>query len=325
MSVKTADHLASARRTLQIERRALLDLEERLDASFDHAVQALAACSGKVIVAGMGKSGLIGQKIAATFASTGTPAFFLHPAEGSHGDLGMVAAGDVVMLLSNSGETEEMVRLIPALKRLRVPLIALTGNPLSSLARHADVSLDVSVKEEACPMGLAPTASTTALAACGDALAIALLEHKGFTRDDFAAVHPGGALGKRLLTRVRDIMHAGDEMPLVADNQHLREALVTITAKRFGTCAIVAGNGVLRGVITDGDVRRALENGGNVLDLPVTQVMTQSPKTIQADTLAAEALNVMQQHSITCLFVCQPTGIPEGILHLHDLLRTGVV
>jgi arabinose-5-phosphate isomerase len=323
MSVKTSYFLDSARRTLRIEREALAYLEERLDGSFERAVALLAECRGKVVVAGMGKSGLIGQKIAATLASTGTPSFFLHPAEGSHGDLGVLAAGDTVVLLSNSGETEEIVRLLPALKRLQVPLLAMTGNPQSTLAKYADVLLDVSVKEEACPLGLAPTASTTALLALGDALAVALLEHKGFTENDFAAVHPGGALGKRLLTRVRDLMHV--DMPLTPETAPMRDALWLITAKHLGACGVVGPGGALVGIITDGDVRRALERDGQVLDLNVTKVMTPHPKSIGPDALAVEALNRMQQHSITCLFVCQDANIPVGIIHLHDLLRAGVV
>ena len=323
MSLKIANYIDSARRTLRIERQAIAELEARLDASFERAVSLLAGCRGKVIVAGMGKSGLIGQKMAATLASTGTPAFFLHPAEGSHGDLGMVAATDLVVLLSNSGETEEIVRLLPALKRLQVPLLAMTGNAQSTLAKFADVVLDVSVKEEACPLGLAPTASTTALLALGDALAVALLEHKGFTENDFAAVHPGGALGKRLLTRVRDLMHT--DMPLTPATSRMRDALWVITAKHLGTCGVIDGAGKLVGVITDGDVRRALERDAQVLELPVTEVMTRNPKTISPDVLAVEALNRMQQHSITCLFVCQEPEFPTGIIHLHDLLRAGVV
>lgn len=325
MSVKAADHLASARRTLTIEREALADLEARLDGGFEAVVNLLAACAGKVVVSGMGKSGLIGQKIAATLASTGTPSFFLHPGEASHGDLGMVAAADVVVLLSNSGETEEVVRLLPALKRLGVKLVALTGNPASTLARHADLALDVSVKAEACPLGLAPTASTTALLALGDALAVALLEHKGFTTDDFAAVHPGGALGKRLLTRVRDLMHTGDDLPLAPEGGHMKETLFVITAKRLGCCGIVGADGRLAGVITDGDLRRALERNDQVLARPVAEVMTRSPKTIGPDALAVEALNKLQQHSITTLFVVDADQKPLGIIHLHDLLRAGVV
>lgn len=326
MSVKTTDSLLeSARRTLRIEREALADLEGRLNGEFERAIALLAACRGKVVVSGMGKSGLIGQKMAATFASTGTPAFFLHPGEASHGDLGMVAAADVVMLLSNSGETDEVVRLLPALKRLKVPLIALTGNPQSSLARHADISLDVSVKAEACPLGLAPTASTTALLALGDALAVALLEYKGFTENDFAAVHPGGALGKRLLTRVRDLMHTGADLPLIGERGTMRDALFLITAKRLGCCGVTDAGGRLSGIITDGDVRRALERAERVLERPVTEVMSRAPKTVAADALAVEALNRLQQFSITTLFIVDADEKPTGIIHLHDLLRAGVV
>lgn len=325
MRVKTADFLASARRTLAIEREALLDLEQRLDTQFERAVELLAACRGKVVVTGMGKSGLIGQKIAATLASTGTPSFFLHPGEASHGDLGMVGRDDVVMLLSNSGETEEVVRLLPALKRMEVPLLALIGNPKSTLAQHADVALDVSVRQEACPLGLAPTASTTALAALGDALAVALLEYRGFTAADFAAVHPGGTLGKRLLLRVRDVMHAGEAVPVIRSQARMKEALWVITSKRLGACLVLDDEEKLAGIITDGDVRRALEQDERVLSAAVTAVMTKRPKTVTADALAVEALNLMQKYAITCLPVIKPAGQIEGILHMHDLLRAGVV
>ncbi len=325
MSVKTVDFLASARRTLRIEREALERLEGRLDDRFDQAVRMLAECRGKLIVCGMGKSGLIGQKMAATFASTGTPAFFLHPAEASHGDLGMVGRGDVVLLLSNSGETEEIVRLVPALRRLQLPLIALTGNGESSLARHADLVLDCSVAEEACPLGLAPTASTTTQLALGDALAVALLEYRGFTADDFAAVHPGGALGKRLLTRVRDVMHTRPDLPQVAEDAPMREALFEITARRLGACGVVDRSGRLTGIITDGDIRRALEKGAQLLEARAADIMAGGPKTIAADALAVDAVNAMQEHAITCLFIVDGAGQPEGIVHMHDLLRAGVI
>ncbi len=325
MSVRVTDFLASARRTLAIERQALADLEARIDGAFEAAVQLLARCSGKVVVSGMGKSGLIGQKMAATLASTGTPSFFLHPAEASHGDLGVVGRDDVVLLLSNSGETEEVVRLIPALKRIGVATIGFTGSPGSSLAQHADIHIDVSVREEACPLGLAPTASTTALLAMGDAVAVALLEYRGFTADDFAAVHPGGSLGRRLLTRVSDVMHTGDELPLVEAGVALSEALWVITGKRFGAAGVVDAQGRLLGVITDGDIRRGLERGAEVLASAVDQVMTRTPKTIHPGALAVEARNLMEAHKITCLFVLDEGGLPRGILHMHDLLQAGVI
>jgi arabinose-5-phosphate isomerase len=337
MSVKVSDYLASARRTLAIERQALADLEARLDGEFERAIARMAGCTGKLVVSGMGKSGLIGRKMAATFASTGSPAFFLHPGEAGHGDLGMVGRDDVVMLLSNSGETEEILRLLPALKRMQAATIALVGNPRSSLAAHCDIVLDVSVREEACPLGLAPTASTTVLLALGDALAVALLEHRGFTADDFAAVHPGGALGKRLLTHVRDVMHRGSDLPLVGSGASLREALWMITSKRLGACGVAAPDERLIGIITDGDIRRAIEgveervedgqggSGDSLLTIPVVKIMTPSPKTISSQALAVDALNMMQQYTITCLFVTAEDGRPEGILHLHDLLKAGVV
>ena len=319
------DFIGSARRTLAIERQALADLEGRLDHRFEQAIVLLAECRGKVIISGMGKSGLIGQKIAATLASTGTASFFLHPAEGSHGDLGVVGPDDVLVLLSNSGESEEIVRLLPALKRLRVPVIAMTGKIESTLGAHADVTLDVSVREEACPLGLAPTASTTALLAFGDALAVALLEYRGFTSDDFAAVHPGGALGKRLLTRVRDVMHTGDELPLIGEGAPLKDALWVITSKRFGACGIIDAEGHLTGVITDGDVRRGLDIGPDFFSMTVSELMTKHPKTISPDALAVEALNIMEQHTITSLFVLNAAGQASGMIHMHDLLRAGVV
>jgi arabinose-5-phosphate isomerase len=316
--------LARAVRVLELEARGVGELKDRLDDNFARAVEMLLAASGKVVVTGMGKSGLIGRKIAATMASTGTPSFFLHPAEGFHGDVGMVREGDVVIALSNSGETEEVVRLLPVFKRMGLPLIAMTGKPDSTLARHADASLDVGVREEACPLGLAPTASTTATLAMGDALAVALFEEKGFSADDFALLHPGGALGRRLLT-VGELMHAGDELPLVTADMPLKDALYEISAKRMGVVGVLDGAGALAGVITDGDVRRAMARGVDVYAAKAADVMTAGPKRILSGELAAAALRKMEKQSITSLFVFdarEPSRL-AGIVHVHDLLKAG--
>jgi arabinose-5-phosphate isomerase len=313
-----------ARRVLAIEAEALSAIAARLDASFDDAVRAIAARSGRVVVAGMGKSGHIARKIAATLASTGTPAFFLHAAEALHGDLGMLTRDDLVLTVSNSGETVELLDLVPHVKRLGLPLVALTGRPASTLGRAADVVLDVGVAEEACPLGLAPTASTTAALAMGDALAVALLEHRGFRSEDFAALHPAGALGRKLL-RVGDLMHVGDEIPRVSRQSAMREALVEMTAKRLGVTGVVDDDGRLVGIVTDGDLRRALGTDGDVMGRALAGLMSPRPKTIDADALAALAVTIMERHAITVLFVVDDAGRPVGIIHLHDLLRAGVV
>ncbi len=312
-------------RVLAIEAEAIAGLKDKLDHNFSRAVGILKGAAGKVIVTGMGKSGLIGRKIAATLASTGTPAFFLHPAEGIHGDIGMIGRGDVVVALSNSGETPEVVRLLPEFKRLGLPLIALTGNTESTLARHADVALDVGVPKEACPLGLAPTASTTAALAMGDALAVVLFEEKGLSAEDFAQYHPGGALGRKLQT-VADLMHAGDEIPLVTAETPLKDALFTISAKRLGVTGVVGDGGALVGVITDGDVRRAVGRGIDFFKATAAEVMTGDPKRILASELAASALRRMEEHAITSLFVFSPAerDRPVGIVHVHDLLKAGV-
>ena len=275
----------------------------------------------------MGKSGLICQKIAATMASTGTPALFLHPAEGIHGDLGMLMKGDVVIAVSNSGETEEIARILPVIKRMGLPLIAMSGNPKSTLARAGDVFLDISVREEACPLGLAPTASTTATLAMGDALAVALLVERGFKEEDFALFHPGGALGKRLLLRVEDIMHSGAAVPMVPESTLLKEALFEITSKKLGITGVASGDGRLLGVFTDGDLRRALGAGIEVLNRPIGELSNRNPKRILRGNLAAKALQKMEEHSITSLFVFEgeEDQVPVGIIHLHDLLKAGVV
>ena len=319
--------IETAKRVLQIEAEAVLALQSRIDDTFVQAVEMLLACQGKVVVTGMGKSGLICQKIAATMASTGTPTFFLHPAEGIHGDLGMLSKGDVVIAVSFSGETEEVNRILPVIKRMGLPLIAMSGNPHSTLGIAGDVHLDISVAEEACPLGLAPTASTTATLAMGDALAVALLDARGFKAEDFALFHPGGALGKRLLLRVEDLMHVGDEIPLVAPETLLRDALFEITSKQLGVTGIVDAQNSLLGVFTDGDLRRIMQQGLECLQQPIQQVMSTEPKRILRKNLAAKALQIMETQSITSLFVFadEQGTVPVGIVHLHDLLKSGVV
>ena len=314
-----------AKRVIRLEAEALQGLADSIDDTFGRAVELILACRGRVVVTGMGKSGLIGQKIASTLSSTGTPSFFLHPAEGVHGDLGMIMTGDVVIAISNSGETEEIVRILPVIKRLGAHLVSVAGNPASTLARAGDVFLPVVVREEACPLGLAPTASTTATLALGDALAVALLVERGFREEDFALFHPGGSLGKRLLLRVEDLMHAGDALPLVTEGVLMREALFVITAKGLGVTGVVDAAGVLLGIITDGDLRRALERGIDIMSASAGGLMTRNPKRIRKDELAAKALNIMEQYAITSLFVTgDEEGVPVGIIHLHDLLKAGL-
>jgi len=314
-----------AKRVLQIEAEAISALAGRLGPEFVKALDLLAACSGKVAVTGIGKSGIIAQKIASTFASTGTPAFFLHSAEGLHGDIGMLTGNDLVLAVSNSGETEELIRLIPVLKRLAVKIIALVGRTASTLAKASDVVLDASVKEEACPLNLAPTASTTAALALGDALALALLERRGFQAEDFARLHPSGALGRRLLLRVSDLMHQGAEIPSVPPAASVRQVIVEMSGKMLGHTAVV-DEGKLAGVISDGDLRRSLERDGEFLRRAARELMTRRPKFIAPSELAATALEQMQRHAITGLLVCDdPAGEHlVGFLHLHDLLKAGV-
>ncbi|MBC8017475.1 MAG: KpsF/GutQ family sugar-phosphate isomerase [Verrucomicrobia bacterium] len=318
--------IAEAKRVIQVEADALQAMAGRIDASFEQAVELVLASKGRVVVSGMGKSGLVGQKIASTMASTGTPALFLHPAEGIHGDLGMIMIGDVVIAISNSGETEEMLRILPSIKRIGAHVIAMTGSSTSTLARNSDVFLDVSVKEEACPLGLAPTASTTAALAMGDALAVALLVQRGFRAEDFAIFHPGGSLGKKLLLRVEDLMHVGEAVPLVSENTLMKEALFVITAKGLGVTGVVADDGGLCGVITDGDLRRALEKGYDILGQRAAELMKLNPRRIKRQELAAAALQIMEHFSITSLFVFEDdsTPAPCGIVHLHDILRAGI-
>jgi arabinose-5-phosphate isomerase len=314
-------------RVLKIEAQSILDLSERVDEHFTEAVELLYHCKGKVVLMGMGKSGLVGRKIASTFASTGTPAFFLHPAEGVNGDFGMLTKEDVVIAISNSGETRELLDVLPLIKRYGNRLIALTGNVNSSLAKAGDVFLNIYVKEEACPLGLAPTASTTATLALGDALAIVLMIKKGFDEKDFALLHPGGTLGKRLLLRVEDLMHVGKAFPMVTEKTLMKDAIFEISSKRLGVTAVCNGDGHLMGVITDGDLRRALEKFNDLLDRQASEVMTRNPKWIEKDALAAKAVQRMEEYSITSLFVFSQTGdkVPVGIIHLHDLLKAGVV
>ncbi len=313
------------KRVLEIEARAIAGLVDRLDYRFTDAVDLLYRCAGKVVVSGMGKSGLIGQKIASTLASTGTPAFFVHPAEGVHGDLGMLARRDVFIAISNSGETEEVLKLLPFVKRLSIPVIALTGKVQSTLAKNSEVVLDVSVREEACPMGLAPTASTTAALAMGDALAIALLEKRGFKEEDFAQFHPGGTLGRRLLLKVRDLMHQGEAIPRVDQRASAREAIMEMTTKKLGMTTVVDPQGRLQGVITDGDLRRFLEKGVDLATARAGDLASKQPKTIGPDDLAARAVQVMEQFSITSLVVLDGGGRMVGVIHMHDLLKSGVV
>jgi arabinose-5-phosphate isomerase len=318
--------LEEAKRVIRIEAEALRRLADSINGEFERAVRLVLATRGRVVVTGMGKSGLIGQKIAATLSSTGTPSFFLHPAEGIHGDLGMIMKGDVVVAISNSGETDEVIRILPVIRRLGASLIGLSGNPSSTLARQSDVFLDISVQEEACPLGLAPTASTTATLAMGDALSVVLLVERGFQAEDFALFHPGGSLGKKLLLTVADLMHGGEAMPLVRADAAMKDALFVITAKGLGITGVVAADGSLQGVITDGDLRRALERGESILAMQASDLMTGTPKRIRHDELAARALQRMEEHSITSLFVFEDdiSRVPVGVIHLHDLLKAGL-
>jgi arabinose-5-phosphate isomerase len=319
----TRQTLRQARRVLTLEAAAITALSERLDERFGRAVDLIARCSGKTVVTGMGKSGLVGRKIAATLASTGTPATFLHAAEAVHGDFGVVTRDDLVVALSHSGETEEIIRLLPLIKRFELSLIAMTGAPESTLAKSADVALDTSVPEEACPLGLAPTSSTTAALALGDALAVVLLERRGFTSEDFAALHPAGSLGRRLL-KVVDVMHVDATLPQVAPGATFTDTVMEISSKRLGVTGVIDASGALLGVVTDGDLRRALQRKHNVRELTAADVMTRHPKTINPAALAARALAEMERHSITSLFVVEPGGRAIGVVHLHDLLKAGV-
>jgi arabinose-5-phosphate isomerase len=324
--VKKSVLLRRAKDVLEIEARGITSIIDRLDDNFARAIELLQGCRGKVVVTGIGKSGLIGRKISATLASTGTPSFFLHSGDAVHGDIGMVMKGDVILAVSNSGDTEEILKLLPHFKLHEFKLIVMTGKPDSRLAQAGDVVLDVGVAEEACPLGLAPTASTTAALAVGDALAVVLLEKKGFKEEDFAIRHPGGILGRKLLLRVEDLMLRGDQLPLVGEETQMKEALFEITSKRLGVTGVVDGHGSLVGVITDGDLRRGLESKGDIFKLKAKDMMTRHPKTVAAQTLAAEAVAVMEQYPITSLFVLEDgSRTPLGVIHLHDLVKAGIV
>ncbi len=324
-SPTTADILELARRTLAIEAAAVEALAPRLNDGFAHAVNILLACKGRVVVSGMGKSGHIGGKIAATLASTGTPAFFMHPAEASHGDLGMITADDVVIALSNSGESAELVAIVPLIKRRGARLIAMTGRPASTLAREADIHLDAGVEQEACPHNLAPTASTTAALALGDALAVAALYARGFTAEDFARTHPGGSLGRKLLVRVDDLMHRDNDLPSVRSGTLFKDALLEMTRKGLGMTAIVDADSHLAGIFTDGDLRRCLDKGLDLATASIDDVMHRQPKTIAETALAAEAVRYMEEHKINGLLATDADGRVTGALNMHDLLRAGVV
>ncbi|WP_445323772.1 KpsF/GutQ family sugar-phosphate isomerase [Pseudomonas sp. EL_65y_Pfl2_R95] len=322
---QTNDLIKSAERTIRLELQAVEELLPRIDGDFVRACELILSSKGRVVVVGMGKSGHVGNKIAATLASTGTTAYFVHPAEASHGDMGMITRDDVVLALSNSGSTAEIVTLLPLIKRLGIKLISMTGNPESVLAKAAEVNLDASVSKEACPLNLAPTSSTTASLVLGDALAIALLEARGFTAEDFAFSHPGGALGRRLLLKVENVMHTGDGLPTVKSGTSLREALLIMTQKGLGMTVVTDCNGLLAGIFTDGDLRRTLDREIDLRLATIDQVMTAHGKTARAEMLAAEALKIMEDHKISALVVVDDNDRPVGALNMHDLLRAGVM
>lgn len=318
------DCLNKAREVIRIEAEAVAALENRLDANFERAMDLLFNCKGRVIVCGIGKSGIIAQKIAATLSSTGTAAIFLHAAEAAHGDLGMVMPGDVVICISKSGSTEEFYTLVPILKRLETPIIAMTGNQHSPLAERAEVVLDISVEKEACPHDLAPTASTTAALVMGDALAVALVEKRHFRREDFALRHPAGALGKKLFLRIDDVMYAGDKIATVGENATLDEVIFEITRKRFGGTCVLFEDGKLAGIITDGDLRRLLKDHRSIDGLVARDIMTREPKTVHLGTLAAQVLEIMEEHDIMQMVIVDAEHRPQGMVHLHDLLKAGI-
>ncbi len=319
------DFISSGLRTIRIESAAVNALSQRIDSEFNKACQLILNCSGRIIVTGMGKSGHVGKKIAATLASTGTPAFFVHPAEASHGDMGMITPQDVVLALSYSGTSNEILTLLPLFKRSGIKIISMTGNPNSTLAEVSEAHINVAVEIEACPLDLAPTASTTATLVMGDALAIALLEARGFTAEDFAFSHPGGALGRKLLLRVIDLMHTGDRIPRVSANASLHQALITMTEKGFGLTTIVDDKDQLLGIYTDGDLRRTIDKGIDLNTAAIRDLMNRTPKTVSDKALAAEALKIMEDLKITALIVRNEQQCPVGVLHMHDLLRAGVV
>ena len=322
---KTTNFKQQALQVLTIEAQAVADLAAKIDDRFDTACELILACEGRVVVTGMGKSGHIGGKIAATLASTGTPAFFVHPGEASHGDLGMITAKDLVIGISNSGETNEILKLIPLLKRLGIPLITMSGDPDSSLGKAANVVIDVGVREEACPMNLAPTASTTATLAMGDALAVALLDNRGFTKEDFALSHPGGSLGKQLLLTIADLMHSGDDMPVVESKEKLSAGLMQMTSKGLGMTAVTDSNGILLGILTDGDLRRAVDRHGDIRDIAIAEIMSRKCKTVRPEMLAVEAVLILEDNRINGLIVVDADNRAIGALNVHDLLRVGIM
>lgn len=310
--------IAEARRVLEVEAAAILGIIEHLDQAFVDVIELIASTNGRVVTMGVGKSGIICKKVSATLASTGTPSFFMHPTEAIHGDLGMLVKGDVVLAISNSGETEELIRLLPSIKRIGAEIVAITGKPASTLARTADFHLSAAIREEACPLGLAPTASTTATLALGDALAMALLRRRGFKEEDFAFLHPGGKLGKRFL-RVRDLMHKGEEIPIVRQATLMHDAMHEMSKKKFGITAVVDDAGVLRGVISDGDLRRLMQNDEQISRKTAGESIKGMPATIEEGELASAALQIMEQRKITSLFIVDESGRPAGIIHIHDL------
>ena len=322
---QTKSFRESGIRTIQLEAEAILELISHLDQSFDQACELMMGCKGRIVVTGMGKSGHIGRKIAATLASTGTPAFFVHPGEASHGDMGMFTKDDVIIALSNSGETSEIVTILPLIKRMGAPLISITGNQNSTLSQEADANLHIGVEKEACPLNLAPTSSTTAQLVLGDALAIALLEAKGFSAEDFAFSHPGGSLGSKLLLKVKNIMHAEQEVPVVALGTSIKEALLEVTNKRLGMTTVVNQEGQLAGIFTDGDLRRTLDQNLDLASTAIEQVMTRQSTTVSEEMLAAEALKVMQDKKINALIICDNDQKPVGALNMHDMLKAGVI
>lgn len=314
----------SALQTIAIEKEAVSALEQRIGDSYVKACELIMACPGRVIVTGMGKSGHIANKIAATLASTGTPAFFVHPGEASHGDLGMITRDDIVIAISSSGSTSELLTLLPMLARQKIPLLAMTGNPSSPLAQAAEAVLDISVESEACPLGLAPTSSTTVTLVMGDALAVSLLEARGFSAEDFAFSHPGGALGRKLLLKVKDVMHSGDQIPVVASGTPLKDALFEVSTKGLGMTTINDAQGKLLGVFTDGDLRRCLDDSLDLDQTPIDTIMTRNGQTVSADMLAAEALGIMEEKKITSVVVVDEQQQVAGVVHLHDLLKAGL-
>lgn len=309
---------------IETEAQAIFELTQKIDEKFAKACEMILSCSGRVVVTGMGKSGHIANKIAATLASTGTPAFFMHPGEASHGDLGMITKQDIVIAISNSGRTQEILVLLPMIKRLSIPLISITGDIKSPLATSADVTLDVTIKQEACPLGLAPTTSTTAALVMGDAVAIALLEARGFSAEDFAMSHPGGALGKNLLLKIESLFQIDSDLPIVNENITIHDALTEITRKKLGMTCVINSSEKLVGVYTDGDIRRSILNGHDIKTTLIKDVMSKNCKTIKKDLLAAEALSIMQNNSITSLVIINEQSQPIGVIHMHDLLRAGI-